>query len=65
MNWDFVKDPPDQSHSEEDFYALANGYIKPEAVLNDPEQIDAVNEALFVLQSFFDALRDADIIEEM
>jgi hypothetical protein len=64
--WKFIEDPPDQSSSDDDWYALHDGgYIEPEKVLSDPEQVKQVREAEAVLASFFAALRDADIRTEM
>ncbi len=64
--WKFVEDPPDQSSSDDDWYALhSGGYIKPEEVLKDPEQIRKVREAEEVLASFFNALEEAGIRTEM
>ena len=66
MKWDFINDPPDQSSSDDDWYALHHGgRIKPENVLADPKQIAKVREAEKTLASFFEALRDADIRTEM
>jgi len=65
MKWKFIEDPPDQSHSDEEWYALNNGYIKPEAVLADQAQIDALEAAIDLIHSFFDALDEAGIRTEM
>lgn len=63
--WKFVPDPPDQSSSDDDWYALRDGgYIAPEDVLADPEQVRKVREAEAVLASFFGALRQAGIRTE-
>lgn len=66
IEWKFVDDPPDQSSSDDDWYALHHGgHIRPEEVLSDPNQVKKVREAQEVLASFFEALRDADIRTEM
>ena len=66
FKWDFVEDPPDQSSSDDALYALHHGgYIKPEAVLADTDQIILVREAEATLASFFDALGEAEIRTEM
>ena len=65
MKWTFVDDPPDQSSSDGEWYALCNGYIKPEAVLADPKQIAKVKKAKKTLQSFFAALDAEEIRTEM
>ena len=66
INWKFIDDPPDQSSSDDEWYALhQGGHIKPEEVLSDPKQIKAVRDAEKVLASFFDALDEYGIREEM
>lgn len=66
IEWNFVEDPPDQSSSDDEWYALHyGGYIKPERVLADPKQIQMVRDAEAVLASFFKALEDAEIRTEM
>jgi len=66
MTWNFIPDPPDQSSGDDEWYALHNGgYIKPEAVLADPDQIAKVREAEAVLASFFEALKAAGLRTEM
>jgi hypothetical protein len=66
ISWNFVPDPPDQSSSDDDWYALHHGgRIKPESVLSDRSQIQRVRDAEAVLASFFSALREADIRTEM
>jgi hypothetical protein len=64
--WKFIPNPPDQSSSDDDWYALSEGgYIKPEDVLADKSQIAKVRDAQATLESFFEALREAEIRTEM
>lgn len=66
IKWKFVQSPPDQSSSDDDWYALhEGGYINPNEVLAEPDQIQMVWEAEKVLASFFQALRNAGIRTEM
>lgn len=66
IKWKFIEDPPMQGTSDDDWYCLhLGGYIKPEEVLADPKQVKKVREAEEVLTSFFDALTEAGIREEM
>lgn len=66
IDWTFLPDAPDQSSSDDDWYALHDGgYLKPEAILADEEQVKRVREAEAVLASFFEAVRDAGIRQEM
>lgn len=65
IQWEFIEDPPDQSHSEDDWYCLHDGgYIQPELVLANPEQVQRVREAEAILDSFFTALRTVGIRTE-
>lgn len=41
------------------------GYIKPAEILEDEEQIKAVQEAMKLLQSLEEQLRDEELIEDM
>lgn len=64
--WTFVDGPPDQSSSDDDWYALHDrGYIRPEEVLTDAEQVARIREAEATLASFFEALREKGIRQEM
>lgn len=65
IEWSFVDNPPDQSSSDDDWYALRHGYINLAAILADPAQVEAVERAAALLDSFFDAIRDAGIREPM
>lgn len=48
------------------WYALTNGgWIKPEKLLKDPEQIKQVNEAIYLLKSYEQQADDAGVIESM
>jgi hypothetical protein len=65
IKWKFVEDPPYQMAGDDVFYALANGYLKPEELLADAEQLQLVERAEDVLSSFFAALEDEGIWEGM
>jgi len=66
IKWEFVDNAPDQSSSDDDWYALHHGgYISPEHVLADEAQVHLVLEAERTLASFFEALREAGLREEM
>jgi hypothetical protein len=66
IKWKFVADPPDQSSSDDDWYALSmGGAICPEEILDDAAQIAMVRDAEYVIASFFEAIRAAGIREEM
>lgn len=64
--WEFIEDPPDRTSSESDWEALTEtGYLDPSEVLESDEQIQEIQWAVELLQSFFDACREAGIREEM
>ena len=51
--------------SEGFWYALTDGgYIKPEEILENKEDIDKINEAIQILQTFETILTNFDIINE-
>lgn len=65
-DWKFVEGAPDMTTSDDDWYALAlGGRIKPEKALEDAWQANRVWDAVEVLTSFFEALREAGIRQEM
>jgi len=51
--------------STDDFWydLTSGGYIKPENLLDDPEQAKAVKDAIDLLQSFHDTMEDKGILE--
>lgn len=58
IEWSFTPDARKES-SDDDWYAITlGGYIRPEEILTDPEQVEQVNEAVALLESFFGALYD-------
>lgn len=65
MKWKWKENANKQEPSDEDFYALCNGYIIPEDMLADSEQVKAVISVRALLESFFSEARNASIIEEM
>lgn len=65
IEWKFVADPPDQTSGDDDWYSLNNGYISPDEILADQEQIQMVWDAQEVIEQFFKAIRDAGIRGEM
>ena len=51
------------SVSEEPFYALCNGYILPEELLEDNEEAIRVNLAVATIENFIDEAEEAGVIE--
>jgi hypothetical protein len=61
--WEFKEDAKIQGSSDGFWYDIANGYIKPEEVLIS-EQLETLEDALSLLQSFEQSLNEAGLIEE-
>ena len=65
MEWKFKKGAEPQGSSSGFWYDMTDGgYIKPEEVLADPEQIKKLNEAVELVRSFEEALKDAELLNE-
>jgi len=62
--WNFKNAARPQGSSNGFWYDIANGYIKPEEVLADPEQVALVRQAQHTLQNFEQAMEAADLINE-
>ncbi len=48
---------------EEPFYALCNGYIKPEELLEEGEDVKRVKAAVETIENFIDEAVDGGVIE--
>jgi hypothetical protein len=55
----------EQQSCDDFYYDLNNGYIKPDLVLGDESQVEAVVAAIDLLEQFYDLLRDNDLLEIM
>ena len=63
--WKFKENAPKQGSSDGFWYDLTmGGYITPKDVLEDPEQIEALNNAIHIVSSFEMALEDNDLLNE-
>ena len=65
MKFQFKKNAKPIAYSDDDFYALCNGYCEPEDLLLYGRQAEEVRHAQMVLEDFFAQARDAGLIEEM
>jgi hypothetical protein len=65
MRWTFKDDAYAQAFSDDEFYALENGFFKPELLLEDQAQVDEVLDAVATIRSFIDACSEADLLELM
>lgn len=52
-------------YSDDDFYALCNGYCNPEELLEDANQVNEVLEAVALLEQFISEARESGAIGEM
>ena len=65
IEWKFKDGAKPQGSSDGFWYDLTDGgYLKPEKVLDDPAQLQAVREAVALLRSFEQALEDAELLNE-
>jgi hypothetical protein len=63
IDWSFkVIDP--LAVSDGFWYGINEGYIKPEEILDDEDQVNAVKEAVELLKHFEDTMTDQGILEE-
>ena len=64
MEWKFKADA-EPVVSNDFWYDLTDGgYIKPEELLDDEEQIKELKEAIELIQNFGNALEEAGLLEE-
>lgn len=52
MKWRFKQDAEPQGNSDNFWYQLCNGYIKPEELLADKEQIKKLKKAKELIEDF-------------
>lgn len=65
LDWKFKKAAEKQGSSDGFWYDITSGgYIMPEEVLEDKDQIAQVTQAVDLLLSFEAALQKADLLEE-
>jgi hypothetical protein len=65
MEWKFKEDAEPQGSSDGFWYDLTDGgYIRPQFLLSDPEQLKKLNEAISLVQSFESALESNDLLDE-
>ena len=65
MNWKFKKEPEKQGSSSGFWYDLTDGgYIKPEEILEDAEQLEKLEDAIEIVRSFEVALEKNELLNE-
>jgi len=65
INWKFKENIEPVGTSNDFWYDLTlGGYIIPEKILADKNQIKIINETIKILQSFEEALTENDLLNE-
>ena len=65
QNWKFKKNIKPVGTSNGFWYDITmGGYIKPEELLDDPEQLNKLEKALKLVETFERALKDNDLLNE-
>jgi len=64
IEWKFKEDAEPQGGSDGFWYDIHNGYISPEKVLANPEQLEVLKQALDTISSFERALEEAELVIE-
>lgn len=65
MEFKFLANPEEYHGTEDEWYALAyGGYIDPEKILADREQLEELLRAIDLVLAFFKQCEDAGIIGE-
>jgi len=63
MNWKFKKNA-EPVVCEDFWYDLNEGYIKPEKLIEDKEQLQKLSEAIKLVKSFEEALEENGLLED-
>ena len=65
IDWKIKKDAEPQGSSNGFWYDLTvGGYIKPEEILEDKNQLEKLEDALVLVRSFEDALKRTELLNE-
>lgn len=64
MEFDFIPDAKQEIGTEDPWYALNNGYLNPEEVLADERQLEALQNAIELINDFIEQCFDEGIIED-
>lgn len=65
IKWKLKEDATPQGSSDGFWYDLTDGgYIRPDELIDDKDQLKKVLEAIQMLRSLEEALNDAELIEE-
>ncbi len=63
MDWKFKEELEPQGSSDGFWYDITvGGYIKPEELLEDEDQLKKLNEAIEIVRSFERALEDNELL---
>ena len=65
MKFKFKENAQAEIGSEEPWYALTDGgYLKPEEVLSNQQQIDELKKAISLVKAFIQQCYDSGVLEE-
>jgi hypothetical protein len=64
IDWKIDPSAPDMTNSSSDWDALQEGYLRPDKILLDSDQVQTLKIARSILESFFNACREAGIRNE-
>jgi hypothetical protein len=64
MEWKLKDNAEPQGNSDDFWYGINEGYINPEEVLSDKEQIKILKDALDIINDFESTLKANDLIIE-
>lgn len=65
MKFDFKDNAKAEIGTESPWYAISDGgYLKPELVLEQPDQAKLVNDAVKLITDFFDQCYENGVLEE-
>jgi hypothetical protein len=63
-NFVFKSNAAEYHGTEDEWYAISNGYIKPEKMLSDKQQVKIIKDAVGTLKEFFEQCQQQGLIGE-
>ena len=64
VNWKFKEGAKPQGSSDGFWYDITNGYIEPELLLANAEQLKQLNAAIELVRSFEAAMEKVELLNE-
>jgi len=65
VKWEFAPDAEPQASDDLYYDLFAGGYIKPYLLLKDQKQIDLIENAMAIVESFLEEAKDAGKLESV